>query len=73
MTYRVGMVVLLLLAACSRIDEPGPFPVVGKFDDYNEVLSGDFRVDLHWHTSPRGLGTLDSIARAWAATLTETC
>lgn len=39
------MVVLLVLGACSRIDEPGPFPVVGKFDDYNEVLSGDFRVD----------------------------
>lgn len=38
-------VVLLLLAACSRIDGPGPFPVVGKFDDYNEVLSGEFRVD----------------------------
>ena len=45
MVRRIGLVVLLLVGACSRIEEPGPFPVVGKFDDYNEVLSGDFRVD----------------------------
>jgi hypothetical protein len=44
MRARLGVLALLLLAACSRIDEPGPFPVVGKFDDYNEVLSGDFRI-----------------------------
>jgi S1-C subfamily serine protease len=45
MRVRLGVLALLLLAACSRIDDPGPFPVVGKFDDYNEILSGDFRIE----------------------------
>jgi S1-C subfamily serine protease len=39
-------VVFLLLGACTAVYGPGPYPLVGKFDNYDEVLSGDVQIDF---------------------------
>ena len=40
MAKRILIVVTLLLAGCMTLAGPGPFPFVGKFDDYNETITG---------------------------------
>ncbi len=47
MSKYVYMVVPLLLLACSRLEGPGPFPFVGKYDDYNETITGEVRFDYN--------------------------
>jgi hypothetical protein len=45
MVKYIVVVVFVLLASCSRFEGAGPFPVVGKFDDYNETITGEVRID----------------------------
>lgn len=47
MSYRVLLVAASLLAGCMAVQGPGPFPFVGKFDDYNETITGEVRFDYN--------------------------
>jgi S1-C subfamily serine protease len=45
MRLRVVLVVFLVLSGCSKLEGSGPFALVGKFDDYNETITGEVSID----------------------------
>jgi len=46
MRARTGLLLALMLGACTAVYGPGPYPAVGTFYDHDEILTGDVRIDF---------------------------